>query len=368
MTAPLDASAAVLRSHHGPFELERITVAAPAPDEILVKIAGSGICHTDLSARDGALPFPLPGVLGHEGSGVVAEVGDRVAGFAVGDHVVLSGAYCGECPTCLDGQVVYCPTFPIRSRAGRRADGSPTMYDREDRPLYGTFVGQSSFSTHVLVRAVNAVRVRHDVPIELLGPLGCGVMTGAGAVMDTLRPTAGSSLVVFGLGGVGMSAVVAGRLVGCNAVIAVDLNHGRLELAKDLGATAVVAADGDVVGAVRELTGGGADFAIDATGVAAVGATAIETTHGQGTTLLLGAPAQGAELRVPWTSILRGRSVRGAIMGGANPRRFIPRIVDLIAQGRFPLERMVTYFDFDDIGAAVAALENGDVIKPVLRM
>jgi aryl-alcohol dehydrogenase len=243
------------------------------------------------------------------------------------------------------------------------------MFDAEGSPLNGTFVGQSSFSTQTVVRAVNVVKVRPDVPIELLGPLGCGVMTGAGGVMDTLRPTAGASLVVFGLGGVGMSAVIAANLVGCNHVIAVDVNAHRLEMASELGATAVVnATDADVPSAVRELTRGGADYAVDATGVTAVGLTAIESTHGQGTTLLLGAPPQGSELTVPWTSLLRGRTLRGAIMGGANPRHFIPRIVDLVAQGRFPLERMVTYFDLGDIELAVRALECGDVIKPVVRM
>jgi len=361
--------AAVVRTQGGPFDLEQITVDPPRQDEILVRVVAAGICHTDVSARDGALPFPLPGVLGHEGSGIVEGVGDGVATFEPGDHVVLSGAFCGECPTCLGGQVVYCPSFPLRSHAGRRPDGTATMFDQAGSALNGTFVGQSSFSTYAVVRAVNAVKVRPDVPIELLGPLGCGVMTGAGAVMDTLRPAAGSTLAVFGLGGVGMSALLAAGLVGCGRVIAVDVNEDRLHLARELGATDVIdASDGDAPAAVQQITGRGVDYAIEASGVAAVGRSAFDSTHGQGTTLLLGAPPQGAELTLPWRSMLGGRTLRGAIMGGANPRHFIPRVTDLIAQGRFPLERLVRYFDFDRIGEAVAALERGDVVKPILRM
>jgi aryl-alcohol dehydrogenase len=363
------ASAVVVRSLGGEFAVESVSVDAPRADELLVRIVAVGICHTDLSARDGTLPFGLPAVLGHEGSGVVEVVGEAVTGFEVGDHVVLSGAYCGHCPVCMDGNVVYCPSFPVLSRAGRRPDGSATVFDADDQPLNGTFVGQSSFATRMLVRAVNAVKVSTNAPLELLGPLGCGVMTGAGGVLDTLRPPAGSTLAVFGLGGVGMSAVLAARLAGCGRVVAVDVNPSRLALALELGATdAVNVSEVDAIAAIQQLTGRGVDFAVEASGVAAVGVSAVESTHGQGATLLLGAPPVGAELKLPWTSVLRGRTVRGAIMGGANPRHFIPRIVDFMAQGRFPLDRLVTFFPLDAVADAVEALESGTVVKPVLLM
>jgi aryl-alcohol dehydrogenase len=362
------ASAAVIRSLGGDFVIEDVTLDGPRSDELLVRVVGAGICHTDLAARDGSLPFSLPAILGHEGSGIVEAVGDAVTGFAVGESVVLNGAYCGLCPTCLDGKPVYCPEFPKLSRAGRRADGSPTVYDAAGEPLFGTFVGQSSFSTLAVVRATNAIRVSAAAPLELLGPLGCGVMTGAGGVMDTLQPPAGSSIAVFGLGGVGMSAVIAAGLVGCSKVIAVDLNRYRLDVAMQVSATHAVDASGDPLGDIQRLSNGGVDFAIDASGVASVGQMAVESTHGQGTSLLLGAPAAGSQLTVPWSSVLRGRTIRGAIMGGANPRHFIPRMVDLIAQGRFPLDRLVRYFEFGQIGEAAHALETGEVIKPVVLM
>jgi len=362
------ALAAVVRELRGDFVVEEVTLDGPRPDELLVRVVGAGICHTDLAARDGSLPFSLPAILGHEGSGVVEAVGASVTGFAVGDPVVLNGAYCGHCPTCLDGKPVYCPEFPKLSRAGRRADGSPTVFDAAGEPLFGSFVGQSSFSSLAVVRAANAIKVSASAPLELLGPLGCGVMTGAGGVMDTLQPPAGSTIAVFGLGGVGMSAVIAAGLVGCARVIAVDLNRYRLDVATEVGATHAVDANGDVLAQIQRITGGGADYAIDASGVAVVGQMAVESTHGQGTTLLLGAPAAGSQLTVPWSSLLRGRTIQGAIMGGANPRHFIPRLVDFIAQGKFPLERLVRYFDLGQIAEAVHALETGEVIKPVVRM
>jgi aryl-alcohol dehydrogenase len=365
----ISASAAVVRSIGGEFVVERVTIDDPRPDELLVRIVAAGICHTDLSARDGTLPFGLPAVLGHEGSGVVQVVGGAATGFAEGDHVVLSGAYCGSCPVCLDGNLVYCPSFPVLSRAGRRRDGSATLFDAADQPLNGLFVGQSSFSTHVVVRAVNAVKVSKSAPLELLGPLGCGVMTGAGGVLDTLRPPVGSTLAVFGLGGVGMSAVLAGRLAGCARIVAVDVHPGRLKLSLEVGATdAIDASDTDAVATIQDLTGGGADYAVEASGVASVGVAAVESTHGQGSTLLLGAPPAGAELTLPWTSVLRGRTVRGAIMGGANPRHFIPRMVDFIAQGRFDLQRLVSFYPMDAVAEAVEALERGTAVKPVLLM
>ncbi|MCX4095617.1 NAD(P)-dependent alcohol dehydrogenase [Nocardia sp. alder85J] len=369
MTASLGARAAVVRKEGASFHLESIALDDPRPDELVVRIVASGICHTDLSTRDGLLPFGFPAVLGHEGSGVVEAVGSGVTGLEPGDHVVLSGAFCGTCPTCLDGRVVYCPSFPKLSRAGRRPDGSATMFDAQGEPLYGIFVGQSSFSTHVIVRAVNVVKVPETLPLELLGPLGCGVMTGAGAVQDTLRPEPGSTVAVFGLGGVGMSAVAAARIAGCGKVIAVDVNPARRELALEIGATDVVdAANDDVVQEIRRRTGQGVDYSIEASGVAAVGRIAVESTQGQGTTLLLGAPAFGSDFSVPWFSILSGRTVRGAIMGGSDPRIFIPRVSAMIGEGIFPLEKLVKYFDFDEIDAAVDALERGEVVKPIIRM
>lgn len=365
----MNVDAYLVREPKGSFVLERLALAAPAADEVLVRIHGVGICHTDLSVRDGALPVPLPAVLGHEGSGEIVAVGDDVKGLSIGDPVVLSQAFCGRCRTCLDGSVWLCPQATAFSLGGVRPDGSRTFDDGSGTEVSGCFVGQSSFATHALARAVNVVKVTADAPLELLGPLGCGIMTGAGAVMDTLRPRAGSTLTVFGAGGVGLSAVMAARAVGCSQIIAVDPNPSRCDLARELGATDVVdPSQDDSVDRVTAITGGGSDYVVEASGVASVGPVAVSCSNQSGITIVLGAPPYGARLDLDWYSVMAGRTVRGAINGGANPHNFIPRAVDLHRRGMFPFDKLVRFYDFDDMTTAVAEMERGEVVKPVLRI
>jgi aryl-alcohol dehydrogenase len=268
--------AAVVYEKSGPFNLERLELDRPDDDEVLVRMVATGVCHTDLAARDQHLPIPLPGVFGHEGAGVVEQIGARVTKVRPGDHVVLSWKYCGACPSCLSGAQSYCRDFFPHNFSGARPDGRITMR-KGDQPIHGSFFGQSSFATFSLTHEKNVVPVRRDTPLEVLGPLGCGVLTGTGAVIHSLRPKAGSSIAVFGAGTVGLSAVMAAAICGCTTIIAVGLNAERLKLAMELGAThAVSARQDDPVAAIRDLTGGGVQFSLECVGAPAVLRQAVE--------------------------------------------------------------------------------------------
>ena len=263
----MGTQAAVIYEQSGPFVIEDVELDALRPDEILVRIEGAGICHTDLLCRDLVYPIPLPTVLGHEGAGVVEQIGDRVAGIDVGDHVVLSFSACGTCVSCLQGVPSRCAEIFPCNFSCTRADGSSTLRGRSGT-LHGSFFKQSSFATLAVASAASAVRVGKDVPLELLGPLGCGIQTGAGAVMNTLKPAPASSLAIFGCGTVGLSAIMAARVVGCTRIVAVDPLAPRRDLALELGATdAVDPAVGDPVQGVHDATAGGADYSLECTGI-----------------------------------------------------------------------------------------------------
>jgi aryl-alcohol dehydrogenase len=250
-------SAALVEEKYGIFKIDSAELDAPRPDEVLVKISATGICHTDLHARDGYFAMPYPGVYGHEGAGVVAEVGSEVAHLAAGDHVVISFPWCGECQHCREGQRAYCRRGSELKSRGTRADGSTTM--RRGGPVYASFFQQSSFATYALAQAREVVKVRQDAPIELLGPFACGVQTGAGAVLNVMTPEPGKSFVVFGAGPVGLAGLMAAKLAGCDPVIAVDIRANRRALARALGAThAIDNTREDAVAAIRRITGGGA--------------------------------------------------------------------------------------------------------------
>jgi aryl-alcohol dehydrogenase len=359
----VQATAAVVRELGGSFELEEVELDEPRSDEVLVRIVASGMCHTDLMARDTGM-MPLPAVLGHEGAGVVERVGDAVTRVRPGDHVVLSLPHCGECRACQVGEVSYCVEAAVRSLRGTRPDGSHTVHDATGAPLSAGFTGQSSFSTYSLVQERCAVPVGPDLPLELLGPLGCGVQTGAGTVLNELRPAPGSSIVVFGAGGVGLSAVMAAALVGCSPIIAVDMFENRRELALELGAHhAVDGADPDLVATLVALTGGGADYSVLTAPTPAITAPGIACLNNRGACAIV---AAGGE--IPVASIASGKSVRGIIMGSSLPRQFIPMMAEQLRQGRLPLERLVRWYDFADIATAIHDMEEGTTVKPILRM
>lgn len=357
-------TAAVSRAGAAAPALEQVELEAPRAGEMRVRIAAVGICHTDLHAHEGRLA-PLPIVLGHEGAGVVEEVGEGVRGFAPGDHVLLSGTSCGHCPNCLNNLPSYCDLAMPMTFGGKRLDGSMALCCGGEA-LHSHFFGQSSFSTHAIVPERTAVKVDKDLPLDRLAPLGCGIITGAGAVIESLKLGFGQSIAVFGVGAVGLSAIMAARLVGAQHIVAVDVKPDRLELARELGATDTFLADEDgLADKIRAVTGRGMDFTLNTTVAPSVHTLALECLAMKGVAGFVAAP------RGEWTPpmfpmLAGGRQLRGILGGDAAPRIFLPRLIEYWRQGRFPFDRLIQTYGFNDIGQAFADLEQGRVIKPVL--
>ncbi|MBI2964482.1 MAG: NAD(P)-dependent alcohol dehydrogenase [Deltaproteobacteria bacterium] len=359
--------AAVLRAGDQPYSIESLDLAGPGPGEVLVRIVGAGMCHTDMVPRaaEFAALAPLPMVTGHEGAGVVEAIGPGVCGIAVGDHVVLSFDSCGTCASCRGGHPAYCDTFLPRNLSGRSLDGSSPATDAAGKPVGARWFGQSSFATRAIATPRNAVVVDRSLPLELLGPLGCGVQTGAGSVLLVLRVHAGSSIAVYGAGAVGLSAVMAARVAGATTIVAVDLHPARLELARQLGATHTI--DGkapDVAQQILALSGGGLDYAFDTTGIPAVIAGAVTALRPLGVCGLVG--VRGADLVLPPLSLELGRTLVGILEGDSVPQRFIPQLIALWQQGRFPFDRLIGKFPLAEIDEAERASLAGEVVKPVL--
>lgn len=366
---PIPINAAVAWASDRPFSIERCELADPGPGEAVVRIVACGICHTDLAVKHQHVPIPLPMVLGHEGAGVVERLGPGMQDFALGDHVVLSFAACGACPECDDGHPAFCDQFLPLNLAGAREGGSGISHG--GAPLQGHFFAQSAFASHALAGRGNMVRVDKDLPLPLLAPLGCGIQTGMGTVLNSLAPRAGESLAVFGAGSVGLAGVIAGVIAGCSSIIAVDVKPERLELARALGATSVVdGAAEDAVVAIRAATGGrGAHCSFDTTGVPAVAAQAFRSLRKRGRAAYVAAPPAGTVYGVDAYDLLNsGGSIRGVIEGDAVPAEFIPQMIAHFRAGRLPLDRLVTPYPFERINEAVRDTESGVALKAVLLM
>lgn len=360
--------AAIARAKSQELSVEEVRFAAPQADEVLVRIAGTGVCHTDMVVRDQGYAVPLPLVLGHEGAGVIEAIGADVQTLAVGDHVVLAFGHCGVCNNCKSGRPGYCSEFYDRNFKGARMDGSQAVCDHHGHALGSAFFSQSSFGTYAIATARNAVKIPKDVPLELMGPLGCGISTGAGAVINALRPHAGSSIAIFGAGSVGLAAAMAARVVGCATIVLVDLHAERLDLARELGATHTINAGlADPVEAIRTITGGGADFSLECTGNAKVLEQAVDALCIPGTCGLIGAANMGVKASLDMNTLLFGRTVRGIIEGDSVPQVFIPQLIELWRQGRFPFDRLVKFYPLSEINAAIAASEDGSVLKPIVK-
>jgi aryl-alcohol dehydrogenase len=356
-------SAAVTRGAESSFSLEEVELDDPRPDEVLVRTKAVGLCHSDLTARG---IFPNGAVLGHEGAGVVEAVGSAVAGLEVGDHVVMSFDNCGHCKPCLLGRPYRCLNFAPMNFGGVRSDGSNAIRVGAGA-LAGNFFGQSSFASHCLTTERNAVKVDPSLPLEVLAPLGCGVITGAGTVLNALRPEAGSSLVVFGVGAVGLSALLGAVVSRVSTLIAVDVVSSRLELARKLGATHTI--DGrapDVADQIREITGGGADNVVETSGVPAVVRTAVQSVPEGGSVALVGIADTAAELTLGHYDLIMGRSVFGVTEGNSVPKVFIPRLIELWQSGLFPVDEIMRTYSFADINQATADSLDGSTCKAVL--
>lgn len=364
----MKTTAAVVHEPGGPFMIEEVELDDPCPDEVLVRMVATGLCHTDLSVRSGAIPFPLPGVMGHEGAGVVEAVGSAVRSVAPGDKVLATFTSCGECAHCGGGDPAYCYTFiPSNLLGGTRSDGSYTIH-QDGMPINAHFFGQSTFARHALIDERSLVRVAPDAPLDILAPLGCGIQTGVGAVLNVLQPQPGSTVVVFGAGGVGLAAIMGAALTAAGKIVAVDVVPARLELARELGATDVVdAGAGDAVEAVFDLNSGqGVQYSLECTGIVAVASQAVQVLAPLGTCALIGAPPAGSRLPIDIQFMLDGRRLVGVTEGSSRPESFIPTLVDLHTRGKLPLEKLIRHYPFEDIERAAADAHSGQTIKPVL--
>jgi aryl-alcohol dehydrogenase len=358
--------AAVSRDATRPPDLETLDIEEPRPGEILVRMVATGICHTDISVHERDRS-PKPIVLGHEGAGIVERVGSGVSRLVPGDPVILSSNSCGECPSCRQNAHSYCYEVMPRNFGGRRPDGS-TPLAKDGAPINARFFGQSSFATYALADERSAVKAPLDLPLEIMGPLACGVMTGAGAVINSLQVRPGQSIAIFGTGAVGLSAVMAAKIVGATRIIAVDVVPARLELARELGATdSIDASAGDAAQLIKDRTCYGVDFTFNTTRAPAVFTQALESLAPRGVAGFVGAPFE------PWTPDMfqilgGGRTLRGIIGGDSSPGLFIPLLIEYYRQGRLPFDRLIRFYPFQEIAQAFADCEHGTTVKAVLRM
>lgn len=358
----LQVRAPVSRDGEQDFSWESLHLEQPRPDEVLLKMTAVGVCHTDIAALRAQLPVTKPVVLGHEGVGVVLRAGGEVTGLEPGQRVVIGFAFCGRCRSCSAGRPSSCLRFRELNFGGVRLDGSTPLTDRQGSPVRGQFFGQSAFGTHCVVAARQVVPIPDDIPDDVAAPLGCAALTGAGTVLNALRVEVGSSIIVTGAGSVGLVAIAAARARGAETVVAVDRVPARLSLAGRLGATHTVdlsqtTIDESEVG--QQLF----EFGVDTTGrqevVADLGARV-----GAGGKLALVSFSGGA------TSIdydhVRGRTLVGVVAGNSVPAELIPQLVDLWRAGSLPLDVLTTVFPIDAVADAMAAMESGAVVKPVL--
>lgn len=363
-------TAAVVRVAKSPLTIEKLHLDEIRPNEARVRLVAVGVCHTDAVVRDGIYPTPLPAVLGHEGAGVVEQVGSAVKTVAPGDHVIMSAAYCTHCLQCRTGNVAYCENLLAEDFGGRRTgDGTTSLSTMDGRAVSSHFFGQSSFSTYANVVESSLVRVAADVPLETLAFLGCGMQTGAGAILNELRPHAGSSVAVSGTGAVGLAAIMAARVVGATTIIAIDIHDARLALAKELGATDTInARSADTLKELLSMTRDrGVDYILDTTAVPQVLVNLAKALSIRGTLALVGAARPGTE--APFevgSSLVRGWTFKTIVQGSSVPQDFIPRLVALWQQGRFPVERLTTTYKLQDINKAFDDSKSGATVKPVI--
>ena len=359
-------TAAVVREAGGEFTLETVELDELKRDEVLVRIEASGVCQTDMHAQH---IVPLPAVLGHEGTGVVEAVGAGVNRVCVGDTVIISYGWCGVCPNCLGGDMHICDDDVAINFAGQRLDGShPIKLNGE--AISSAFFQQSSFATHAITPERDVVVIKNELSASMRAALPCGVLTGAGAILNTFKVAAGDGLLIAGAGAVGLSAVMAGKLVGAYPLIAVDLVDARLDLARELGASHTInAKDVDIAASVREIIARGVKYALDTTANEHVLNSAINSLGMGGYCGMVTAPNMGETYPFPMTDLfIRAGHLEGIFLGSANPSVFLPKLIEYNQAGLFPFERLIREYDFADINQAFADARSGISIKPVLTM
>lgn len=361
----MKTTVAVVNKQGDDFSLEEIDLNGPRDDEILVRIVATGLCHTDIHLKDTFPEAMFPKVFGHEGAGVVEAVGSGVNGVGVGDHVVLSFRSCRNCDNCANGLVGYCPSGTLLNYIGTRLDGS-TTYSRNGSPVFGNFFGQSSLANHAIAYADNCVVIDKSADLTKVAPYGCGFQTGAGTVLNVLKPESVDSLVVFGVGAVGLAAFAAAKHLGVGTMVAVDPLQNRRDAAAAYGAVGIDPTGLDnVADKVKELTGGGASYAIDTTAISAVVKQAQQSLRYRGTLVALGLGAE--EYAIDALDLLTtGKIIRSSIEGDSDPLEMVPRLIGLNAAGDFDVDGLIATYPASEINTAVADVLAGKVVKPVL--
>ena len=352
-----------------PLIVEEVDLAGPGPDCVLVEIVAAGLCHSDLSVINGARPRVMPMVLGHEAAGIVREVGPGNRDFSPGDHVVFSYVpACGRCLYCAVGRPALCEKGAAANAAGTLLNGQRYFTNGAGTPLHH-HLGVSGFSQFTVTAAESLIKIDAELPLETAALFGCAVITGVGAVINSARVEPGSSIAIFGLGGVGLSAVLGGCIAGAESIIAVDAVPEKLHTAQKLGASEIIlAGNSDVVAMIRELSHGGVDYAFECTGIETVMTQAYEVTRRGGTTIAVGLPAPQKRLAIPIVSLVaEERTVKGSYMGSAVPRRDIPRLIALHRGGRLPVELLLSgSVQLEELNAGFDRLENGEAVRQVL--
>lgn len=349
--------------------LEEVELEAPREDEVLVRVTSCGVCGTDRGCLHGQEPYPTPGVLGHEGAGTVEAVGRLVDNLRVGDRVVLGFPYCGACRSCRRGKPRYCLRGAELFFSGYRLDGSSPMRRLDGEALAGRFFQQSSWATHTVALGRQCIKVPDGIDADLMGPLGCSISTGAGTVFNELQPRPDSSIAVFGVGNVGLAAIMAAALSPATRIIAVDSNADRLALARELGATDAVEHGAHAVEHLKELTNGELDYAIEATDGSNLVAEAVEALGVLGTCAMVGGAKQTAAIKLAHGDLLQaGKTLTGVMGGGGTTPDFHLALMRLHQQGRFPLDRLVRRYPLAEVNQAIDDSDGGTTIKPVLVM
>jgi len=365
--------AAVALAAGQPLQVMDVNLEGPKFGEVLIEIKATGICHTDEFTRSGDDPEgAFPAILGHEGAGIVIEIGEGVTSLEVGDHVIpLYTPECRECEYCLNPKTNLCQKIRSTQGAGVMPDGTSRFSMMDGTPILH-YMGCSTFSNHTVMPEIALAKVRKDAPFDKICYIGCGVTTGIGAVINTAKVEIGSTAIVFGLGGIGLNVVQGLRLAGADQIVGVDLNNSKEALAKEFGMTHFVnpgEVSGDLVAHLVELTGGGADYTFDATGNTGVMRTALEAAHkGWGESIIIGVAAAGAEISTRPFQLVTGRVWRGTAFGGASGRTDVPKIVDWYMDGKIEIDSMITHkLKLEDINKGFDLMHEGKSIRAVVE-
>jgi aryl-alcohol dehydrogenase len=355
--------AAVVWEKGHPFNIEEVDLEGPKDGEVLIKTSASGICHTDVVAQTQEIPVPLPAVFGHEGSGVIVELGPGVRSLKKGDHVAASYAYCGDCDNCIAGHYAKCERMGPLNFGGVMDDGTTRLF-KDGKPL-SCFFGQSSFAEYMVVNQRNTVKIDPDIPLVMAAPLGCGVQTGAGTILNRFKPPFGSTIAVLGCGSVGMSAIMAARLIGCSRIIAVGGNPQSLVLAREIGATDAINRKevSDLSAVLKELSGGGLHYLFDTSGVLELVTAGLKAMRPGSTFCSVGASFMSRNIPL---SLFMGKNIVSVTEGDAVSKLFIPQMIDYYKAGRFPIDKLISCYEFKDINQAIQDSHDGKIIKGVI--